>query len=405
MPEPLDRATFLLRVADAVDLQPAEVGEVLEELNSHLSDAAAGWREAGLDMDDAEQRAIRGLGDPAELGRELGRARHRRKQLLAAVGGAAFSALGFGAASFAVVGLLATAVVLCSLSVFTAIVQLTGMSVSGWFTGPAANAGTVALALLWFAWMGWALPARVARRLGRSVRGVRLVVGIAGLAVGSALVWTVFSADIDWILALGLPLGPAAFLFTALRPAPSVRSFPQTTARGRLALLLAVVVATTAAGFATARANDYASWWEMNLASIGSPSDTEPLLASSGSSVDWGEVQGGPGRLAVYALSDSTDAAAFEQRFSEFRLEVWPVATEGHEVQVGPAPLVVAATPVAPEMVTSLDLPTPRNAILVETVAVLVAKDGTRVLLEAAGAPELTPPWRGTLVDWWLTAR
>ncbi len=404
MPDPLDRATFLLRVADAVDLQPAEVGEVLEELTSHLSDAAAGWRAAGLDVDDAEQRAIRSLGDPATLGHELGRARHRRRHLLAAVGGAAFSALGFGAASLAMVWLLAAAVVLCALSALIAITQVTGMSGSGWLTGPSASVGTVVLAVLWFAWMGWALPARVARRVGRSVRGVRLAVGIGGLVAWSVVLWTLYSTDMDWILAIGLPLGPVAFLLAALRPATSVTTFPRTTARGRLALLLAVVAATTGAGFATVQANDSSSWWSGDVSSIGVASDTEPLLAGSGSPVNWGDVQGGPGLFASYVVGDPSRVAAFEQRFSTFRLEVWPVTVVDHQVNLGPAPLAVAATPVASEMVVGLDVPSPRSPVQVEAVVVLVARDGTRVVLDPGGL-DRTPPWKGTLLDWWCTSR
>lgn len=403
MPEPRDREAFLRAVADAVDLQPGEVGEVLEELASHLSDAADGWRRAGYDPSDAERRAIRSLGDPVELGRELGRARHRRRQLLAAAGGAVFSALGLGAVSFVVVGLLAAAVVLCSLYAFWAVVQVTGLQYSGWLTGSVANVGTVVLAALWFGWLGWALPARVARRAGRSVRGVRGPVAVLGFLLGSAMLWTLFSTEMDWVLAVGLPFTPIAFLLAALRPSPRIALVPRTTARQRLAVLAVAVAATTAVGFASAAPRD--AWWSGDFSALGGNASRDPVLSGAGWGIDWGDVTGsGTGQFAAFVTGDGVSTAALAERYPTFRLEAWPVVRTDHRLVLGAAPLAASSVPVSSETdVRDLVLPVLRTPVEVEFAAVLVARDGSRVLLGATG-PTPTPPWRGTLLDWWLGA-
>lgn len=402
MPEPVDRDAFLHAVADAVDLQPGAVGEVLEELDSHLSDAADGWCAAGYDPADAERRAIRGLGDPHQLGHELGRARHRRRQLLAAAGGAVFSALGLGAVSLVVVGLLAAAVVLCSLYAFWAVIQVTGWPVSGWLTGPVANVGTVVLAAVWFGWLGWALPARVARRAGRSVRGVQAGVGLIGFLLGSAMLWTLFSTTMDWVLAVGLPFTPVAFLLATLRPSPRIALVPRTTARLRLAVLAAAVAATTAAGLASAAPRD--DWWSGDFSALGADASQEPLLSAAGWGIDWGDVSGGASQFAGFVSGDGVSTAALARRYPTFRLEAWPVVRTDHQLVLGAAPLAVSSVPVSSDTeVRDLVLPVLRTPVEVEIAAVLVARDGSRVLLGATG-PTPTPPWRGTLLDWWLGA-
>ncbi len=406
MPEPLDRTAFLLRVADAVDLQPAEVGEVLEELSSHLSDAAAGWREAGLDPDDAEQRAIRSLGDPATLGRELGQARHSRKQLLSAVGGGVWSALTFGLWSYLTIWLVAIGVLAASVLVGQAVVRGLGLSYSGWLTGPLESAATVVVIAVWFAWIGWVLPARVATRAGRSVRGVRNAVGVAGLVAASALLWTVPALSLDWVLAVGLPLCPLALLWAARRSADHVTFFPPTRARTRLGLFLGAVVAVTALGFVTANASGMQGGWEVDTSRIGASGSSEPLLDAAPLSLT-GSMSAEQG-LSTWTVDLSIpdgQLAAYAQRFRTLQLEVWPVAMADGVVTFGAAPLATTAVPVAQDAQVSVDLPAYRTPVDVVTAVVLIAADGRRVVWGIASGPEETPLWHGTIFDWWVNAR
>lgn len=407
MPEPLDREAFLRAVAEAVDLQPGEVAEVREEINGHLSDAAAGWREAGLDADDAERRAIASLGDPAELGRELGEARHTRRRLLAAVGGAALSVFGFGLASLVLMWLLALGVIACSILALMTLQQVTGISVTQWLTGPAASVGSVVVGGLWFAWMGWVLPARVARRFGRSVRGVRLGVGLAGLVVGSVLLWCLLSADLDWVLAIGLPLGPVAFLLGAFRSSEGLDALPRTTPRLRLGLFSFAVVSTLALGSISALMAEPPQSWVSNTDSLGHAWNSDPVLgAADGVVIDLGDGPlGGRQRFASFALPERVSLAEFTNRFAAFELDVWPVSFAGREMQYGAVPLAARSVPASSEMtIRDLDVPALRTPVLVETVAVLVARDGTRILLGEFG-PNKTPAWHGTLLDWWVAGR
>ena len=409
MPEPMDRATFLRQVADAVDLQPAQVGEALEELNSHLSDAAAGWREAGLDMDVAERRALRGLGDPQTLGRELGRARHERRQLLAMVGGGMWSAFTFGIWSFLFVwivfGGLGLLVTLGAMAVLEGLRIETG----NWLSGQAGSLVTVTLTTLWFAWMGWVLPQRVARAAGRSVRGVQREVGIAGFGIGGVMLWMVPSLAMDPVLALGLPLGPVAFLVAAQRPCRGADPFPATSLRSRLGIALAIAVVTVTIGLVTmGKTTPMQQGFGFDVNAIGA-SEFEGLpgsdtLPSATFFVAPGET---PTVTASAWFPDDAWLAAFEARYPTTALEVWPlVPTATQTYTAGPAPLVAqsfASTPEAFANGISIPMPMPRTPQLVAIALVAVGADGSRVVVMPDA--QMTPTWHGTLFDWWFGPR
>ena len=409
MPEPLDRATFLRQVADAVDLQPADVGEVLEELNSHLSDAAAGWREAGYDFEDAERRALRGLGDPTRLGRELGRARHERRQLLAAVGGGIWSAITFGVWSFLFVWILFGGFGLVVTLAVIAVLHGFRIEPGNWLSGQAGSLTTVAITMLWFAWMGWVLPHRIAGAARRSTRGVQRTVGIAGFAIGSLMLWTLPSLAMDPVLAIGLPLGPIAFLVAAQRPCRGSGPFPTTSLRSRLGIALAVAIVAVALGLATmgkAASMEQGFGFEVNAIGasdfVGMPSgDTLPsatFFVAPGDS---------PTVTASASFPDDAWLAAFETAYPTVSLEVWPlVQTEPQTYTAGPAPLgtlSVASTPESFANGISMPMPMPRAQQLVAIALVAVGTDGSRVVIMPDA--QMTPAWHGTLFDWWFTGR
>jgi hypothetical protein len=404
VPEPLDRSDFLLRVGAAVDLQPNEVGEVIEELNSHLSDAAAGWRDAGYDHDDAERRAIRGLGDPAALGQELGKARRERRHLLAAVGGAVFNAVGFGLWAYAFLWVVVGGWGLISLLAAMSLAQAAGWQNGGWVTGPAASIGSVAVTTAWFAWVGWALPWRVARSAKRSVRGVQRAVGLAGFALGSIALWFLIPVKMDVVLALGLPLGPLAFLAAALHAADGPALWPPTTLRQRLTIALAVTMSVTVAGLLTVKPSEGDQSWTADSSGIGAPADGPLLEATRISS--WSSGEGDLG----FTIGFVDDAAAVEvaRSYPSIRAEAWATDVRDGQLVFGPAPIAVtaAATPgTRDEQSLAIDLPRYRARVSVMSFLVALRADGTRVVLVGPDGFIPTPLWSGTLFDWWFGPR
>jgi hypothetical protein len=408
VPEPLERSAFLRKVADAVDLQPREVGEVLEELNSHLSDAAAGWRDAGYDPDDAERRAIRGLGDPAALGQELGKARHERRHLLAGVGGGIWSALTFGLWSFLFLWLIVGGVVL--LASVAAISLLHGFNVStpNWLSGPSGSLVTIAITGLWFGWMGWVLPERVARAAHRSTRGVRLAVGLTGFVIGSVVLWAMVPLTMDPVLALGLPLGPLAFLLAAQRPSLRGEPFPATTLRSRLGIAAAVVAVTVLLGVATMHPGPGEGLgYGVDISGIGAAEF--PDLSGDNIPTTTYDVTSGaaPVVTASAYFPDDDWFRAYASRYPTTSLEVWPLVPTGSQLYgAGAAPLATRSVPSTLTTFLSpieMPMPMPRTPQFVVIALVAVGADGSRVVFMPDA--EMTPDWKGTLFDWWFGPR
>jgi hypothetical protein len=85
---------YLDALAAALDLPSQERLEVRDEIGAHLLDLRSELAEAGLTDEMAAEEALRRLGPPDLLGRELTRARQTHRALLAAVGGATWAATG-----------------------------------------------------------------------------------------------------------------------------------------------------------------------------------------------------------------------------------------------------------------------------------------------------------------------
>ena len=398
MPQPLDRDAWLARVATSLDLPEPITSDVLEELAGHLDDAAGAYRDAGLDPADADRRAIRAMGDPAALGRDLGKARRRGRFLLAAAGGAVRATITFGIWSWFVLWLAAASVGLLGMLIASAIIHAMGSSTSSYFGGPLGSLATVVISAIWFAWLGRVLPARVARSARRSVRGVRGAVAVGGLLVGSLILWRTVNVTMDDVLAIGLPLGPIAFLFAALRAPgdPSLRLLSRPLVFG--ALILAGVVATVALALATVTPSE-AHGWEADTASIGLAPEDVPVLAAQ----PW-DYSGWHDTVTLTFRDDAT-AAAIAAQFPIVRAEVWPTTIVDEVVHFGSAPVFTEDQPLMTATQVDWTLPVYRTPITVSVFIVAVGEDGTRVVLESLIATETTPVWRGTLADWWLGPR
>lgn len=411
MPEPTDRDAWLAHVAASLDLPGDMAADVLEELRGHLDDASAAWRDAGIDPVDADRRAVRGLGDPGALGRDLGRARRRGRFLLAAVGGAVRGTVVFGIWAWLVLWLVSALVGVAGFLIASTILHAIGSSTSSYLGGPLGSLMTVGITLAWFAWLGRILPARVATSARRSVRGVKVALGVTGMIVGTVALWSFVGTDMDPVLALGLPLGPVAFLVAAVRAPddPSLRlpARPAVTlAFGALAVVIAVVGA-----LATTTPSQDGSW-EADLSAFGVDPGSYPIFAATDYSIGWGGsslASAGDSRAvlaeaATLTIGDEAQAAAFERQFPVLQLELRTASIVDGHLLIGTRPLAVASSPMSVQTEVQLDVPVLRTPLDVTTLAVAIAPDGTRVILGGPDGPFSTPRWHGTLMAWWFGA-
>ncbi len=398
VPAAQERDAWLSRVATSLDLPEPMTAEVLEELAGHLDDAAGAYRDAGLDTVDADRRAIRSMGDPAVLGRDLGNARRRGRYLLAAVGGAVRATITFGVWAWLALWIGAAAVGLIGMLIASSLLHAVGSSTSSYFGGPVGNLATVVIATGWFAWLGRVLPARVAKSARRSVLGVRVAVGVVGMVAGSLVLWQSVSMPMDGVLAVGLPLGPVAFLVAALRaPAdPSLRLLSRPLVF--LGAVAAAVTATVVLALATVTPSELHGW-EANTAGIGkTPEDVAVFAGHTWDVNSWSDT-------TTLTFPDDTMAAAAAAQFPVVRAEVWPTTIVDGLVHFGPAPVFAREVPLTTATQVDWTLPVYRTPMMVSVFIVAAARDGTRVVLDGRIAEGTTPVWRGTLADWWLSSR
>ena len=94
---------YLSRLRSHLDLPPERADEIVAEVRNHLQARAAELEAGGLSHDEAAAEAVRSFGEPDHIARELleGNARHRRPQVLRALGAIAVSlGAGFALAVF-----------------------------------------------------------------------------------------------------------------------------------------------------------------------------------------------------------------------------------------------------------------------------------------------------------------
>ena len=399
MPDPGERDAFLASVHSRLDLPDAVARDVLEEIAGHLEDAAAELRAAGLSADDAERRAIGRLGDARALGTALARARRGRRQLLAAVGGGIRAVLAEGIRTWVFFALAFSLTAILALPAASIIRLLLGLrSTSSMLGGMPGSLATVGAVVGGFAYLGWILPARVAGPAGRSVRGVRRAVALLGLVVGSGVLWFLVIVAMDPVLAIGLPLGPVAFALAALRaperPTFRVGFVPAVVGAAVLFVPMTLLALATATD---ARPDN----WMADTSPIGdapAATDVENTALGISWSVPWSVQYRGPAEVTV----DAGDAAAtVAAHLPTLRVEVWPARVVDGVVRFGSAPLVVKPAPTEPITALEYSLPALRDPVTTMTFVVGIAPDGRRVMLGEKLDLTRTPPWTGTLADWW----
>jgi hypothetical protein len=394
VPDPGERNAFLASVRSRLDLPDAIARDVLEELEGHLEDAAADLRAAGLSADDAERRAIGRLGDARALGTELARARRGRRQVLAAVGGGIRAVLAEGIRTWIFLAVLASLTAILALPAASIFAHVLGRSTSSYFGGPIASLATVGAVVGGFAYLGWVLPARIAGRAVRSVFGVRRGVALIGLALGSAVLWFLVPVAMDPVLVVGLPLGPVAFVLAALRAPerPTFRVGFVPAVIGAAILFLPMTL------LALATTDPPLDNWMADISPIGdAPAATDVENTALG--ISW---SGPDGRGWAEVTVDAGNAAAtVATRLPTLRVEIWSARVVDGVVRFGSAPLVAQLAPTEPITILHYALPALRDPQTTMAFVVGIAPDGRRVILDTKLDLTRTPPWTGTLAEWW----
>ncbi len=389
-PHPMGRDAFLASVSGHLDLPEDQARGILEELADHLRDAADELQQQGVSPVDAERRAVARLGDARSLGSELSRARHTRRQVLAAIGGGAWGLFVEGIRSWVAVALLMVIASVIAIPIAATVIHAQGRSASSYLAGPVGSLLTVVLVLGVVAYLGWVLPARIARAGQRSVHGVRRAVALAGVLAGSVILWAGPQIDLDPVLAVGLPLAPVAFALAAGR-APER---PRFRAGFVPAVAGALVICLPLAALAVVSATDSGNPdFEADTARFGQPLDP----GEGGAQLDTWTWSEGPTQATI-ELRDSTIAA----RFATVSLEMWPARVERGIVEFGSEPIVAASVPVTgTTLVVPYEVPHLRAPVTTVTFAIGVEASGHRTVLAESFDFASTPPWRGTLLDWW----
>ena len=173
-----NRDAYLASVSARLGLPPDHERDVLEELEGHLTESAAGLVEEGLSPELAERESIARLGDPGELADGIRRARQSRRRLLAAAGAGVTAAVGGVVWGYLLASALAmVAGVLAAVAVTTVLGWLS-LSNSGWASS--AQAFSIPIALFVPGCVGYRLVTAVAARSARRAVTLRRPIAIAG---------------------------------------------------------------------------------------------------------------------------------------------------------------------------------------------------------------------------------
>ncbi len=397
---------YLDALVASLDLPVEERIEAREEIGSHVADVRAELIDAGMGSERASAEALRRLGPPDVLARELTRARHSRRALLAAVGGATWASAE-AAARGLVLGIAGASVMVAA-----GMLLMAGASrLVGDGTWALSDAGWVTLAGGAVVWVSAAFAGRtfvsiVAHRSHRSAGRLRpWVAAIGGTLVGwVSLLWVDAPQNLWSVIALALI--PIVFVVAALTASDRPIERSSRARRASHALLATVLITVpllvlaAAAGVQTRASSvgqgpfssmadlEHATGFDLPGRYIPDP----PAFAT----VDWKVVQGS----AEASLGDAALAAG---RWRDLRLEAWRASPSGGEIDraysqpFATAPMVVESA----SLVGALRVDRTRNVSQWWLVVTGVAADGGRDLIARIGGGSST--FTGSAWDW-LTA-
>ena len=397
---------YLDALAAALDLPSQERLEVRDEIGAHLLDLRSELAEAGLTDEMAGEEALRRLGPPDLLGRELTRARQTHRALLAAVGGATWAATG-AAFRGLILGIAGVTVV--------AMVGMLGMAVATrlfgngtWMIGDAGWYTVLAVAALWVAaWFAGrvfvSVAARGSHRPAAQVRPWAAAIGGAFIA-WVALVWLTAAQNLFSVIALALV--PAVFIAATLTGTdrPIERSG---RARGAsLALLATVAIAVPLLVWIAVTPV------QTQLSAVGSGpyASMQDLLQATGFDLP-GRYVADPPQLGTmnmqvdrgFATGSIEGVSAVTARWHDLRLEAWRATQEGGEIDKAfTTPFAAAPMTIQSDgLVGAVRVDRTRDVSQWVLVVTGVAADGGRDLIATLGGMNST--FTGSAWDW-LTA-
>ena len=398
---------YLDALAAALDLPSDERLEVRDEIGAHLLDLRSELMEAGLTHETAGEEALRRLGLPDVLGRELTRARQTRRALLAAVGGATWAASG---AAFRGLILGIAAVLVVAVAAMPALAEASRWAGHGgtWTIGDAGWYTTLGVAAFWIAaWFaGRTLVSVASRRSHRPAERVRpWAAAIGGAIVGwLSLVW--FNAPQNLFSVIALGLVSAVFVVAALTGSDRPIERPRRARLVSLALFAAVVVAVPLLVWMAVTPV------QTQLSAVGSGpyASMQDLLHATGFDLpgrfvadppDLGNIEQQLDHGLVTASLDGV--AAVTTRWHDLRLEAWRATQSGGEIdRAYTAPFAIAPMAVQSDrLVGAVRVDRTRDVSQWVLVVTGIAADGGRDLIATVGGSNST--FTGSAWDW-LTA-
>jgi hypothetical protein len=396
MPDTFSRRSFLAEVGTHLGLDPDAEADVLDELAAHLDDSMSFHEAEGLQRRAAEQEAVRRLGDPIKLARQIRKAHQTRRRLLAAIGGGVL-----GAADGAVRGMVPAIGVwigasLLGMIMASLLAALIGrhLSLGGSSVDPATGYLLATSVAFGAARRGvWAVARAAHLPLGRSSAGV----GITGVvAIGA---WCLFGPPV--VMHPGTIVAEAALVLAWTAGVISIGRFPDLAVTYER-LVIASVIPGLLLGvlLLLSPSSSGAEWYD------GPPADLSRAGSSVASDQGWHNVAANPqpkeaGRYDVLL-------GPLPKGATSVRIEVWAalrrdvqspfaddIVGELDPAALGPVravPLVADGT----RWIGSIRFDDIRdlNQAWVVTTAEL---DGRRIVFQSA--PTLAV-YRGNLADW-----
>lgn len=386
MAEPMDRGRWLAAVAAGLEAPPEIEADVLAELAGHLDDEIEGLTTLGFDAGDAERRALAGMGDPRELGRELGRARRTARSALALAGGGALTLVVASMTTFVATLIAFSIVAGLSISIGSLVIS------TSWPWAPSAYAGFAA-SIIALTWAGRIATASILARATWPAWTVRAATALGILVVGLPAVLLVPGLGLDVPMALLLPLIPVAGAISALatRREATVSLWP-----GRRTLAVAVaVLALPAVLWPPVAAPVYPEL----------PPDTSAIARSRDATLDAG--------IALPESSFGSQAGFDDHVVETIRFDTlagWhDLVREVWVLRIGPdgawnlgdGPVDVAPFELAGMTATaSIAYVTPRDRpTWILQLDTGIAPDGVRSIF-GPEIPDQANPWTGSLLDW-----
>jgi hypothetical protein len=396
---------YLDALTAALDFPSDERLEVRDEIGAHLLDLRSELIGAGMTDETATYEALRRLGPPDVLGREMTRARQTRRALLAAVGGATWAATGaaFRGLILGIAGVTVLAVAgMLMMAVATRLLGNGTWTIgdAGWFTVLGVAALWVAA---WFA--GRTLVSVAARRSHRPAGRLRPWAAAIGGTLVAWLALVSLTAPQNLFSVIALAVVPAVFVAATLTGTDRPIERSRRARVASLALLATVVIAVPLLVWMAATPVA-----QTQLSSVGSVvpyASMQELLHATGFDLpgryvadppDLGNIEQRVDHGLVTASLDGV--AAVTTRWRDLRLEAWRATQSGGEIdRAYTAPFAIAPMAVQSDrLVGAVRVDRMRDVSQWWLVVTGLAADGGRDLVVTLSGMNST--FTGSAWDW-----